>query len=281
MSYEWSIFEEGVTGEILTHEQAWKTVLMLLVATGGNEYAYTIPADEVQGTIDYYIRAIDQQDHAASTPIYTINIADFKLESSTDEIKLFLGGNQSATIPVRSIGDFQGPVKLSLSDTPYGIQARVKPDTVTPPKGGAATATLTIAASPASGTFRGEFVLEVSGKAEKAEHSQEITVIVPTFQVTMSPTTIVLSKGDTASLTVKLSPTKDFDREIRFSITGLPSEVSWETTLKDNKVVIGQQTDLIVKITTTNKVQTGTYILTFVTEGGGIKDQQTITLTVK
>ncbi|WP_455364167.1 Mov34/MPN/PAD-1 family protein [[Eubacterium] cellulosolvens] len=280
IEYEYSTLTTTSAGLSIV-DREWKAAFMLLAAAGGDEYAYTIPAEEVSGHIDYYIRAVDKQDHTVATSIYTIKIGDYELESSTEKMKVFLGETQSATITIMSIGDFQSPVKLSLSDTPYGIQAKLDPDVVTPPKSGEAAVTLTISASPSTGTFRGQFELKIYGKADKAEHQETISVLIPSYDVIVSLSSLTITRGESGTATVKVSPVGEFDREIEFSITGLPSEAEWDLSLKDNKIVVAQDTELVLKIDTTTKVQTGTYILTFVSEGGGIKYQSTITMTIK
>ena len=146
INYEWSEFAETPTAPLSSVEYPWKTALMLLIAAGGDEYAYTIPGNEVAGNIDYFIVATDKAGHSTSTPIYTIEVADFILEAPTDPVCVYIGSSAKTDITIRSLGGFSSKVTLSLSDTPYGVEASINPKTVTPPKGGAVTARLTVSA---------------------------------------------------------------------------------------------------------------------------------------
>jgi proteasome lid subunit RPN8/RPN11 len=282
LSYEWSEWTLSDEGTLSTIEHPWKTTLMLLVAAGGDEYAYTIPSSEVAGDIDYFITAFDKAEHTVSTVIYTIKVSDFQLEAETDTLIVHLGETQRTSVVVKPINEFQSPVELKVEKTPYGIQATVKPSSITPPKGGEVKATLEISAADYPGTFRGQFDLLIYGKSGKAEHKTQITVVVPYYEVTVSPSSVTITKGQTATYDIKINPSQHFTKEVSFTLSGLPSEeTGWEIALKGNKVTIASATDLALKITTTQKTPTGTYNLTLKIEGGGVKNQITLTLTIK
>ncbi len=280
--YEWSEFVSSPETLFSSIQHPWRNALMLLIAAEGDEYAYTIPSSEVAGNIDYFIVATDKAGHLTSIPINTIEIADFVLEASTDPVYVYLGETKKTTITVKSIGDFSSEVKLTISDTPYGVEASINPPSVKPPKSGASPVQITISARAAPGTFRGVFELKVTGKSGTAEHSQKIEVIVPNFEMSVSPTSATIDKGETARFDVKISPTFDFKKELRFTLEGLPEEeVEWEITLSDNRIMIGIETVLILKISTEDKVEEGTYPLILNAEGGGIKTDARITLTIE
>jgi uncharacterized membrane protein len=280
--YEWSEFTSSQETARSSVQHPWKTELMLLLAAEGDEYAYTIPSDEVKGDIDYFIVATDKAGFSSSTQLYTIEVSDFTLETPTDPIIVYIGSSNKATITIKPLGEFSSEVALSLSDTPYGVGASVTPDTVTPPIGGASTVQLSISASSASGTFRGTFELKITGKSGNAEHSQKVTVKVPSFDMSVSPSSQTISKGDDAEYQVTISPAFDFQKEISFKLEGLPGEeVEWEMNLSNNRISVGTETIFILKISTTTKVELDTYPLTFIAEGGGIKTDSRLTLTVK
>ena len=70
--------------------------------------------------------------------------------------------------------------------------------------------------------------------------------------------------------------------KVSITLEGLPGEeVEWEMKLSNNRVSIGTETVFILKISTTTKVELDTYPLTFIAEGGGIKTDSRLTLTVK
>lgn len=279
--YEWSRFVMA-EGEVASVQMPWKTALMLLVAAGGNEYAYTIPSGEVLGDIDYFIAATDKAGNEVSTPIYTIKVADFTIAPSTESVTVYMGGTETVKIVVSSIGGFSSNVKLSADKPPYGILVSITPATVKPPPGGSASATLQVKAQPAPGTFRGTFDLEVYGESEEAKHSTVVTVTVPNLEFSIAPSSQTISKGGTAKYTIELKPSFNFEETVKFSVSGLPgAEASWKLTLPGNEVKVAGPMKLDLEVATTTKVQAGTYTLTVKAEGGGLELQETVTLTIQ
>ncbi len=281
LHYQWSEFtpESGIRCSV---QNPWQESLMLLVAAGGDEYAYTIPSDEVAGDIDYLISASDKEDRSTSTPVYLIEVADFYLEVPSDPILVYIGGSDTATIAVKSVGDFSSQVSLSTSDTPYGIEASIAPSAVKPPKNGMTNVQVTLSASPASGTFRGTFELKITGESGKAEHSEKIEVTIPSFETNISPSSITITKEETAQFNIKVSPSSDFKKEVTFSLEGLPDEgTEWEIIVPNNKLAVGSDTDLRLVISTEKDVEEGTYPLLLTVEGGGIELEHRMTLTIK
>ncbi len=100
--------------------------------------------------------------------------------------------------------------------------------------------------------------------------------------MSVTPSSITILREETADYRVRISPSFDFQKEITFTLEGLPGEeVEWEMILSGNKIFIGEETEFILKISTTSKVELGTYPLTLTAEGGGIKTESRITLTIK
>jgi len=283
LSYEWTEWTINNEASESVVEHPWKTALMLLIAPEGDEYAYTIPSSEVAGNIDYFISAYDKGGSSVGTPIHTIQVSDFQIEAETDTIIVHLGEEKSIDVFIRSINDFQSPVELRTEKTPYGIQASINPSKVTPPKGGESKVTFRISASDAPGTFRGQFDLLLYGKSGSTEHKALIEqIVVPYYEVSISPTSVTINKEQTASYNIKITPSQDFSKEISFSISGLPSEeINWEINLKNKKFAVASEANLILEISTTKKTETGTYNLTLNIEGGGIKNQIALSLTIK
>ncbi|MBS7655231.1 hypothetical protein KEJ50_01810 [Candidatus Bathyarchaeota archaeon] len=278
--YEWSKFVK-VNGELSSIQASWKSALMLLVAAGGNEYAYTIPSSEVLGDIDYFIVAVDKAGNKASTSIQTIKVADFDFSVSTNSITVYLGASFSTKILISSINGFSSKVKLSTATPPYGVAISINPREVTVSPTASAAATITVSAQSAPGTFRGSFNLEIYGESGEAKHSTILTITVPNLDLSIEPKTKTVSKGEAALYTVTLKPSFNFTADIAFSLSGLPEGASWEIILPQNKLELANSINLILKIDTTSKAQSGTYNLTFTASGGGLKLQETATLIIK
>jgi len=280
LNYQWSrnVKAEEETASI---RMPWKRALMLLVAAGGDEYAYTIPSSEVQGDINYFIVAIDNAGNRVSTSVYTIKVKDFGLKPLSDSVTVYLGESRTVKIKVFSISGFSSKVRLKTARPPYGLEAYVSPSLIALPAGGSAVATLTLKAKSMPGTFRGAFELEVYGESGKAEHSTTVTVTVPNFDFSVNPKTRTIRRGETATYTVELKPAFNFNEEVTFSLSGLPdAEASWKLTLLNNKIKVSGPMTLSLEVSTTKNVETGTYALTLKAEGGGIKLQEALTLVI-
>ncbi|MBS7659034.1 MAG: hypothetical protein QW476_01130 [Candidatus Bathyarchaeia archaeon] len=278
--YEWSKFVKA-NSEISSVQMPWKSALMLLVAAGGNEYAYTIPGSEVLGDIDYFIVAVDKAGNKASTSIQTIKVADFDISPLTDSITVYVGSSTSVKILVKSINGFSSKVKFSTATPPYGILISINPSEITLSPDGSAVTTLIVSVQSAPGTFRGIFNLEVYGESGEAKHLTILTVTVPNLDFSIEPKTKTVPKGESALYNIKLVPSFNFTADITFTLNGLPEGTSWEIILPQNKLELANLINLILKIDTTSKTQSGTYNLTVIIVGGGLKLQETITLIIK
>ncbi|MEM3653645.1 MAG: hypothetical protein QW723_02910, partial [Candidatus Bathyarchaeia archaeon] len=202
---------------------AWKKVLMLLVAAGGDTYQYNIPSNEVSGqAIDYYIVARDKAGNAASEPIRTISIADFELKAieETETITVYAGKWVDTQIKINSINEFASSIKLSVPDRPAGVSVSY-PTSITPPKGSSATVNLRISA--VSGSPTGKYKIRIEGKYGSITRSLELNLIVSDFEITVTPLSTKISKGGTAEYTIALEVYEGFKDKISFSIEGLPS----------------------------------------------------------
>jgi proteasome lid subunit RPN8/RPN11 len=278
--YEWSKFIK-VNSEVSSIQMPWKSALMLLVAAGGNEYAYTIPSSEVLGDIDYFIVAIDKAGNKASTSIQTIKVADFDVSTSIDSITVYLGESASTKILLASINGFSSKVKLSTATPPYGIVVSINPSEVTLSSSSSAAATITVSAQSAPGTFRGSFNLEIYGESGEAKHSTMLTITVPNLDFSIEPKIKTASKGESALYKIILMPSFNFAADVTFSVSGLPDGASWEIVLPQNKLELTNSINLLLKIDVTSKAQSGTYNLTVTVSGGGLKLQETVTLIIK
>ncbi len=124
--------------------------------------------------------------------------------------------------------------------------------------------------------------MKIFGSFKDIEKSTTLKIIIPTFEVSVTPSSKTIQRGESTTYTLLLTPSSDFKGEVKFTMSGLPSEeASWDLILKDKKFAVREQTEFTIEITTTNRVQTGTYSLTLTAEGGGIKSQVNISLIIR
>ncbi len=97
---------------------SWSNVYMLLVGAGGEDYSYTIPANEVVGDIYYYLMATGDYGMAQAEPIVKISVSDFYVEVSDKDLVVYVSKPASTKVSVKSINDFDREVSLKASDLP-------------------------------------------------------------------------------------------------------------------------------------------------------------------
>jgi len=140
------------------------------------------------------------------------------------------GASQTATISLTAGNSFSGTVNLTASvlGAPPGITASVSPTSIT----GAATSTLTVAAdsSTNSSSFvAGNVEVVVVGTSSGGIQTQPafLTLGVPSFALSATPSGIYLNQASTATSTIAVTPENGFNGSVTLSsVTGLPSGVT-------------------------------------------------------
>ncbi|MEM2895970.1 MAG: hypothetical protein QW265_00390 [Candidatus Bathyarchaeia archaeon] len=269
------VIEENLVG-------SWKEVSMLLVAAGGDIYEYNIPSNEVSGqAIDYYIISRDKAGNAASEPIRTISVADFELEAleEIEPITVYAGKSVDTKIRINSINGFESSIKLSAPERPAGVSVSY-PASVTPPKGGSTTVNLRITAI--SGAPTGKYQIRIEGKYGSITRSLDLDLIVSDFEITVTPLSAKISKGETAEYTIVLNIYEGFKDKISFSVEGLPLKDIEETdfVLVNKELIIPGKTIVLLKIDTKSSISSGTYTLIIKAAGGGLVHDERLTLII-
>jgi proteasome lid subunit RPN8/RPN11 len=266
----------------LSKDAVWKNDNMLLISKESNSYSYTIRGGDVTGNLDYYITASDISGNKVTTPTATIVIGDFEIDTSNSQLTVYVGQSKTTTLVVRSINDFSSSVFLEAPDRPSVVASvSFSPQQVTPSKGGEATSTMKVTLVPSANT--GEYPLTIQARYGQVTRSMTITVLVSGFDISASPSSVTVQKGKTAIYTVTLDIKKGFTDAISFDITGLPSRgIDQTRILVSNKKIATQGiTTLTMEIVTKSDASAGTYNLNIVATGGGITQQETVTLIIQ
>jgi hypothetical protein len=149
----------------------------------------------------------------------------FTLAASPDTLSLTPGGAPgTATISLTAGNGFTGPVALSASvlGAPAGVTATVSPASVT----GSGTSTLTVSTTGA--VAGGTLMVAVTGTSGGGIQTQPayVTLSLPDFTLSVSPTAIYLNQGATATPTVTVDPQNGFNGTVDLSLGGLPAGVT-------------------------------------------------------
>jgi hypothetical protein len=130
----------------------------------------------------------------------------------------------TSTIQLTSGNGFSGTVNLiaNILGAPAGVTASLSPTSIS----GSGTSTLTVALT-GSGPG-GNLVLVVTGTSAGGVLTQPayLTLALPTFSLSTSPSAIYINQRGTATATVNVMPENGFDSKVTLSsVTGLPSGV--------------------------------------------------------
>lgn len=150
----------------------------------------------------------------------------FAISASPATLSIPQGSTSAtSTVQLSSGNGFSGTVNLSVNilGSPSGVTASLSPTAIS----GSETSTLTVSFS-GSGPG-GTFVLAVTGTSASGVQTQPayLTLVLPTFGLAASPSTIYLNQSSSSTSTLTVIPQNGFDGKVSFSsVQGLPSGVN-------------------------------------------------------
>jgi len=168
--------------------------------------------------------------------------------------------------------NFQGQVSLSLQGAPSGVS--VSPGTVQVSGTTQATLTLSVGASVAPGTY--SITLIAQGQGVSASAGFSLVIPQPDFTFSLSPQSVSVSQGQSATLVASVSPQNGFSGQISFSLVNPPAGFS----LSGGPVSPNGPTDVPLVLSVGTGVAPGTYSLVVKAEGGGVSRTQTLSVQV-
>lgn len=150
-------------------------------------------------------------------------VFDFTVSISPPSTSVNQGEAASATITVTLVSGSPRPVSLSLEGLPAGTYS-LSPSSVTP----TGTSTLTVDTEGLEGTY----TLTVKAVCAGVEKTATATLTVEKFDFSLSitPTSIELKQGETATLVVEVELVSGTPQSVTLSLTGLPPEASHSFT---------------------------------------------------
>ena len=148
----------------------------------------------------------------------------FTLAASPSTLNLTPGGTPgTATISLTAGNGFTGSVTLHANALgSAGVATSFSPASIS----GSGTSTLTV--TPGSGIPAGTLVLVVTGTSTSGIQTQPafVTLDLPDFALSVSPSTIYLNQSSTASPTVTVNAQNGFGGSVNLSASSLPTGVT-------------------------------------------------------
>ncbi|MBZ5491264.1 MAG: hypothetical protein LAO76_10065 [Acidobacteriia bacterium] len=225
------------------------------------------------GTYPLTISASDGVSTATTQVVLVVTaIGDFGISVSPTSQTVNQGQNIGYGVTVSASGGFTGAVNLSIAGLPPGATATFNPSTVQ----GSGLSSLAIV--PGANTPGGPYTLTITGTSGPLVHSTTatLTILVPDFSLTPSPTSQEILVGQSTSYSVSLTPINSYSGTVSFSVSGLPAG----TTSTFNPLSLSSSGSTTLSITTNNSTPPGTYPLTITGSDGTLTHTTSVTLQV-
>lgn len=227
-----------------------------------DSYAFTVSGTD--GTIT----------HTAGLTLTVTPPPDFNLSATPNSATVNAGQAATYSVSVGALNGFSATVDLSET----GLPASVGAATISPPAmAGSGTAQLKVqtATSAPSGTYP----MTVTGVSGSLTHSTSVTLVVAErdFIISANPTTATVARGQTASYTIKVTPTGGFAGKVTLSVSGLPAGTT--ASFSVNPVSAGGSSTL--RLRTKSTTPRGTFTVKLAGASGSIKHSLGLTLIVK
>jgi len=251
-----------------TKTNYWKNLPMEL-DQGTQPYSATIPASDVDSSITYQMEAIGILGYKTFSETYIILVKDFNFSLSESKITLIQGEAGSISVNVQSYANFDSSVSLSLTGIPSGVSHSFSQSSVTPPKNGSTSSTLTISTSTTANP--GTYELTIAGTSGDLSRTQTLSLEInhiPDFSISAATTSQTIRRGESAVYNMTVVPLYGFQDYVSFNVSGLPSKTKFVLIALDNKTNFGGTQEFVLQITTTHISSLGTFTLTVTATGG-------------
>jgi len=173
---------------------------------------------------------------------------DFTLSVSPGSQSVVPGNSVSYTVTINRTAGFSDAVTLSANLPIPGNTTSFTPN----PADTSSTLTVnTFSDAPA-----GSFQLTITGVAGGVTRTVTATLVIRTFNLTMSPGIQTVRAGDTATYGINIVPNQGFNDPVTFSVRGLPPGAT--ATLTPNPA----SASTTLSVTTVNPTPLGDYTLT-------------------
>ena len=169
---------------------------------------------------------------ASDTDTDTVVVRGFDVSMTPESADLEQGGSVEYRVEVDPDAGFSSSVALSVSGLPSGVTGEFSATSVNAGSSPAWTSTLTLKATDMAALGADSFT--VTGTAHGCSETDNDTVVVqeaptdPGFDVSMTPESADLERGDSVQYTVTVAPDTGFTSDVTLTVADLPSGVTGE-----------------------------------------------------
>jgi proteasome lid subunit RPN8/RPN11 len=255
----------------------------LMNSTATGRYGYLIPGGQVTGNIAYYIKAYDAAGRQVNTTTYHIAVGDFNLQPQINTLTVYRTKSATLNVQLQSINNFDGQLKLSTNGNPGGLTIIFSTNPAL--SGTMVQLNFTATANTPNGTYPITLVATyIASQSSPVTRQTVVKATVADFQVAVTPSNDVVSRGSTATFTIILTLQNGFTDPVTITdVSGLPQGANYTLTASNPTVLAGGpgNTDIALQIKIPAVTKVGTYPIVIVVSGGGITHILNAQITVR
>ena len=236
--------------------------------TAPSKVTFNVGASASAGTYPVTITGTSGTLNSTIPISLTVVAPSFSLAASPTSLIIPRAGSGSSTISVSGINGFNGKVSFAATGLPSGVTASFSPSAAS------SKVSFNVGASAPAGTYS-LTITGTSGTLSKVT-TIGLTVIVPSFNLVTSATSLTIPKASSGNTTISVSSVNGFAGGVNFAATGLPRGVTasfsplMATTTAPSKITFNVGAS----------VPTGTYAVTITGTSGTINNSPIIEITI-
>jgi hypothetical protein len=204
-----------------------------------------------------------------------VTTPDFSLSATPPSQSATAGSTVTYTATATPLNGFSGTVGLTLSGCPANATCTLNPSSVALPP--AQNSTLTVQTT--STTPGGTYILTITGTSGSLIHATSVTLIIPDFSISATPSSQNIAAGGSASYTATLAAVNGFSGTVGLTVSGCPSNAT--CTFNPTSVTVPPNKTSTLTVKTTSTTPGGTYTLMITGTSGSTVHSVPVTLVVK
>ena len=249
------------------------------LGTGGNWYApYQYPVEHrfSNGTVGLYFHASAWNPYVPFDFSVIMGTPNFTISASPSSLSIPQGGQGTSTITTAVSGGFNSPITLSKSTLPSGVNVSFSPNPIPAPGNGSSIMTVTVHSITPPGTY--PITLTGDGGVIEQSTTFMLTVTVPNFTISASPSSLSIQQGHQGTSTITTAISGGFNSAINLSASGLPAHTT--ASFSRNPIPAPGSGSSSMTITLGALAPPGTYPITVKGSGSGVQHTTTVMLTI-
>jgi len=245
--------------------------------SGTNTVSLSVGAQTVAGTYPIQFSATGGSASQSATLNLTVPSGKtLTLTGNTGSMTVVQGASATLGLTSSGSGGFNSKVTLAVSGQPAGVTARLSAASFNAPGAGSSTLTLTAGTQTATGSYT--VLVTAAGGGQTSVFPIAVTV-APAPGLTLSASgAATLAQGGTASVTISVAGTNNFNAGVALSLSGLPSGMAASYSPGSIAAPGSGTTTLTLNAGVT--VALGSRTVTVMAKGGGLTQTLPLQVTV-